>query len=158
MQKLLRGWKSFILRFGDFLCPHNFSSKKKKKNKKKNRFEIVLISSIYYTTDVYPYQPAYWEFFCIHLFLFAIICENLFFICGFLSLYENKQAYKYHHLEQIFYHQNTIMIFCWYFIIYVPNLCFLLWILLILCLSTFLLNKVASNSLNSVAIFTLLQY
>ena len=35
---------------------------------------------IYYTTDVYAYQPAYQEFICIHLFLFVIICENLFFL------------------------------------------------------------------------------
>ena len=32
----------------------------------------------------------------------------------FLSLYENKQVYEYHHLKQIFYHQNTIIIFCWF--------------------------------------------
>ena len=31
---------------------------------------------------------------------------------------------------------------------YVPNLCFLLWIILILCLIIFLLNKVSLNSLN----------
>ena len=42
----------------------------------------------------------------------------------FLSLHENKQVYEYHHLKQIFYHQNTIMIFCWYFVIYVPNFMF----------------------------------
>ena len=69
-----------------------------------NRLEIVPITSFYYTTDVYPYQPAYREFICTHLFLFVIICD-------FLSLYENKQAYEYHHLKQIFYHQNMILIF-----------------------------------------------
>ena len=39
-------------------------------------------------------------------------------------------------------------------IFYFPRLCFLLWILLILCLSIFLLNKVSLNLLNSVAINT----
>ena len=43
-----------------------------------------------------------------NLFLFMIICENLFFF----SLYQNNQAYEYHHLKQIFYHQKTIMMFC----------------------------------------------
>ena len=77
---------------------------------------------------------------CENLFLFMIICENLFFFVmiflnpsylwkslligghlwesfntsfDFYSLYENKEAYEYHHLKQIFYHRNMIMIFCW---------------------------------------------
>ena len=81
-------------------------------------------------------------FFCENL-LFMIICENLFFfviiflnpsdlwkslliydhLCEslrtsfcFFSLYENKQAYEYCHLKQIFYHQNMIMIFSWLWI------------------------------------------
>ena len=52
----------------------------------------------YYTTDVYPYQPAYQEFVSTQLFLFVIICD-------FLSLYENKQAYEFHHIKQFFFHQ-----------------------------------------------------
>ena len=35
--------------------------------KKINRSEIVLMASFYYTTDGYPYQPAYEEFICMHL-------------------------------------------------------------------------------------------
>ena len=46
-------------------------------------------------------------------------------------------------------HDNDILL-----ISYVPILHFLLWILFILCLSTFLLNKVSFNSLNSVSVFT----
>ena len=65
---------------------------------------MVLITSLYYTNDVYSYQPAYRAFICIHLSLFVIICD-------FLSLYENNQVYEYHHLKQIFYHQKQIMIF-----------------------------------------------
>ena len=64
-------------------------------------------------------------------FFFIIICVNLFF----LSLYENKLVYEFYHLKQIFYDQkddNDIFL-----ISYVPSLCFLLWILLILRLSNF---------------------
>ena len=52
-----------------------------------------------------------WKVFFIpeHLFFFMI---TFFYFCFFLSLYENKQTYKSHHLKQIFYHQNMIMIFC----------------------------------------------
>ena len=72
----------------------------------------------------------------------------------FLSLYENKQAYQYHYLKQIFYHQNMIMIFCRFPMF--PFYVFLPWILLILCVTIFMLNKVPLNSLNSVAILTYL--
>ena len=44
---------------------------------------------------------------CKNLFVSMIICQNL-----FSCLYENKQVYEYHHLKQIFYHQNTIIILC----------------------------------------------
>ena len=44
----------------------------------------------------------------------------------FLSLYENKQAHKFHHLKQIFYHQKQIMIFCWFCMF--PFYVFLPWI------------------------------
>ena len=49
----------------------------KKKNKQAQNCPDSLI---YYTTDVYPYQPTYREFICTHLFLFVIFCENLFFL------------------------------------------------------------------------------
>ena len=45
--------------------------------KKINRLQIVLITSFYYTTDVYPYQPTYRASIYTHLLLFAAICENL---------------------------------------------------------------------------------
>ena len=115
MQKLLRVWKSFVLHFGAFCA-----------------FKIALIASLYYTTGVYPCQPTYQEYIFMHLFLFLIICENFFFLWEFfwissylwssvriyfLSLYENKQEYEYHHLKQISCHnndKNRIMIFCWF--------------------------------------------
>ena len=73
-------------------------------DKKSQNFYLkkLFFFSFYYTIDVYPYQPTYQEFICTHLFLFVIICD-------FLSLYENKQAYEYDHLKQIFYHQKQIM-------------------------------------------------
>ena len=83
--------------------------------KKKHRLEIVLIASFHYTTDVYPYQPTYRASIYMQLFLFVIIYENLFesllfydhlWESIFLSLYEDKQAYEYHYVKQIFYHQN----------------------------------------------------
>ena len=46
--------------------------------KKINRLQIVLITSFYYTTDRYSYQPTYRVSIYTHLFLFAAICENLF--------------------------------------------------------------------------------
>ena len=61
-----------------FLCERNLFLKKKKKII--NRLEIVLITSFSNTTDVYPYPPTYREFICTHLFLFAIIYENIFFL------------------------------------------------------------------------------
>ena len=39
---------------------------------------LIFFASIYYTTNVYPYQLTYREFICTHLFLLVIICENLF--------------------------------------------------------------------------------
>ena len=42
--------------------------------------------------------------------LFVIICKNLFFLLGSF-FYENKQAYEYHRLKQIFSHQKQMMIF-----------------------------------------------
>ena len=86
-----------------FLCPWNLFVKKK------NRFEMVLIASLTYTTDVYPYQPTYWSFYLhvriftrnhprksllfmkifLNLFclweslLFMKICLNLFLLCEY---------------------------------------------------------------------------
>ena len=163
--------KIVCFRLGAFLRPKSF---RKEQNKQINRCPDSLN---YYTIDVYLYQPTYREFICTKLFLFCDdLWESLLFMRIFLNLslsviifsslwlsvkiydhpcesiflilYENKQAYEYHHLKQIFYHQNTITIF--FLISYVPILCFLIWILFILCLTTFLLNKVSLNSLNSV--------
>ena len=61
-------------------------NKKQKKNKKKNRLEIDLIASIHYTTDAYPYQPAYETSIYRHLFIFVIICENFFFLWQSFSM------------------------------------------------------------------------
>ena len=46
--------------------------------KKVNWLKIVLITS--FTILLYPSQPLYQEFICTHLFLFVIICDNLFFL------------------------------------------------------------------------------
>ena len=60
---------------------------------------------IYYTTDLYPYQPVYQEFICTHLFIFVIICENLFYLWEPFLIFlvcENlffKRAYECHHLK-----------------------------------------------------------
>ena len=70
----------FLLVRCEIFCARKISSSRKKK---KNRFGIVLITSLYYTTSVYPYQPTYREFICTHLFLFVIVCENLFFLWKF---------------------------------------------------------------------------
>ena len=118
-----------------FVCAKSFC-------KKINWFGVVLITSFYYTTGVYPYQPTYWGFACMHLFLFVIICENLFFlwesfwilICdhlwesNFVSLYENKLVYEFHHLKHI------IMIFCWFrmfqvYVFYFEFFSFCVWVL-----------------------------
>ena len=62
-----------------FLCLNFFVQKL-------NRLEIVLITSFYYTTDVYPYQPTYQASIHMHLFLFVTICENHF---GSLHIYDH---------------------------------------------------------------------
>ena len=54
-----------------FLCLNFFVQKL-------SRLEIVLITSFYYTTDVYRYQPTYQASIHMHLFLFVTICENHF--------------------------------------------------------------------------------
>ena len=123
-----------------------FLRSKTYRKKRKSWLEIVLITSFYYTNDMYPYNRAYWEFICTHLFLLVILCN-------FLSVCENKRAYEYHHLQQIFYHQNMKMIFRWFRMF--PFYVFLPWILLILCLIIFLLNSVSLNSLNTFPVFTL---
>ena len=62
---------SVFIRAGFFLS---------KKKKKINRLKIIFVTSITYTTDVYPSQPTYREFICTHLFLLVIIWEKLFFL------------------------------------------------------------------------------
>ena len=66
-----------------------------------------------------------------------------------LSLYENKQAYQYHHLKRIFYHWKQIMILCRFrmFLFYALNSSHFMFEFL-------LLNKMSLNSLKSVVILT----
>ena len=53
---------------------------RKTNKQKKNRLKMVLIASIHYTTNLYPYRPTYWASTYTHLFLFAIIYKNLLFL------------------------------------------------------------------------------
>ena len=149
----MRGLKSFVLRFGVFLRSKSF-------REKINRLEIVLITLLYYwrvplsthLSRIYLYRLI---FICDHLWesiLFTRIssydhlCEST-----FLSVYENKLVYEYHHFKKNLLSSKRDNNICWVcmFQFYV----FLLWIRLILCLTTFLLNKVLLNSLNSVTMF-----
>ena len=62
--------------------------------KKINRFKIVSIASVTYTTNVYPLNPPIEAFIYTHLFLFVVICVDLFFyeiffVCENLSFHEN---------------------------------------------------------------------
>ena len=84
-----------------------------------NRLEIVLIVSyallLTYALSTHLSRSYLYAlvFICDHLwesFLFI----RIFLVCDFLSLYENKLVYESHHLKQIFYHQNRIMISCWF--------------------------------------------
>ena len=59
------------------------------RKKELNRLEIVLITSFYYTTNVYPYQPTYQASSYTHLILFVTICENLFQSFLFVVICEN---------------------------------------------------------------------
>ena len=104
----------FVLRFSAFLISNVFRKK----------IEIALIiSNIILLTYTPINQPIENLFVRTYFYLCKslVICENLFeslLIYGhleesiFLSLYENKLAYEHYHLKQIFYHQNTIVIFC----------------------------------------------
>ena len=176
-----------------FLSVSVFVRLKSFRKKKINRFKIIFVTSINYTTDVYTPQPTYREFICTHLFLLVIICKNIFFLWEsfWISSYLWESLLIYDHLwvsllfmrislnlfllmvicQNLFFkslwkwvsvwtpsfrtdllsskHDNDILS-----ISYIPTLCFLAWILLILCLIIILLNKVSLNSLNSVAIFT----
>ena len=58
-----------------FSCVQNLFVKKKI-----NRLEIVLLTSLYYTTDMYPYQLTYQTSIYMHLSSLVTICENLFFL------------------------------------------------------------------------------
>ena len=116
---------------------------------------------IYYILTCTPINP---RIICKDLFLFVIICKNLLFLwesclsvrissycenllesLSFVWIYIfmkiRKQmipSFKTNLLSSK--HDNDILL-----ILYVPSLCFLLWILFILCLITFLLNKVSLN-------------
>ena len=65
-----------------FMCTESF-------RKKINKFKIISVTSIDYNTDVYPYQSTYREFISTHLFVFMIICENLFFLWKSFFFLEN---------------------------------------------------------------------
>ena len=100
--------------------------------KKKNWLEIVLITSFTMLVTCTPINLPIDSLFVhtyFYMWSFARVSsfyENLFYlwesllivrisvICVNLCLYENKHAYESHHLKQIFYHQNMIMIFCWF--------------------------------------------
>ena len=118
---------------------------------KKNWLEIVLIASYTILVICTPINPPIEGFFVrtyfylwssvrisffMGIFLNPYLWESLLIYDHlwesiFLSLYENKLVYEFHHLKQIFYHQNMIMILYWFrmFQVYI----FLLWTLLILC-------------------------
>ena len=54
---------------------------------------------------------------------------------AFYNLCKNKQVYEYYHPKQIFYHQITIMIFCWFcmfqfYVFYFKFFLFCVWLLL----------------------------
>ena len=109
-----------VLAWFEFLYVQNLSLKK---NKEINWLEIVLIASYTLLMTSTPINPPIENLFVhIYFHLWSSVrmsFENLShlwfdFIWSFLSLYENRQAYEYHCLKQIFYHQNTIMIFCWF--------------------------------------------
>ena len=80
------------------------------------------------------YSSFFWNSFLVSFF-YAHLWEFI-----FLSLYENKLVYESHDLKQIFYHQNKIMIFCWFRMFQ----CY-----------AFYFEFLSLNSLNAVAIFTL---
>ena len=69
------------------------------------------MENLFIRTNVYLRSSVRISSFYKNLFKYLLIydhlCESI-----FLSLYENKQAYEYRCLKQIFYHQNTVMIFC----------------------------------------------
>ena len=63
--------------------------------KKINRFKIGSIASVTYTTNVYPLNPPIEAFIYTHLFLFVVICVDLFFyeiffVCENISFHENS--------------------------------------------------------------------
>ena len=120
-----------------------YSKSFRKKKQQKNRFEIVLITSnTILLTCIPPLKPSMKHLFTLtyfylwkSLFIYDNLWESFLFVriflnpsylweslliydhlCEsiFLSLWENKQEYEYHYLKQIFYHQNTLMIFCWF--------------------------------------------
>ena len=133
----------------------------------KKRFEIVLIASINITTDVYSYRSFYGEFICTHLFLFLRIFDYLWSstriftylwssmrissylwpsmrifppLWSFVKIYLFKSLWK--QASVWIPSSNTYVLSSKYdkdilSISWVPNLCFLLWVLLILCLIIF---------------------
>ena len=85
-----------------------------------------------------------------HLFIF-VRTLFYFFLWEYMSLWKQARVWMSFSETDLLSskHGNDILL-----ISYVPSLCSVAWILLILWLSIFLLKKVSLNSLNSVAIFT----
>ena len=69
-------------------------------------------------------SPFLWELIFIHENLFFSWELFFLFICGNLCLYDNKQAYEFHHLKQISCYQNMIMIFCLFDMLLFCAFCF----------------------------------
>ena len=67
---------SLFLFFSWFLLVTCFCAREIFLSKEISRLEIVMITSFYYTTLLYYYR----EFICMCLFLFVIMCEDLFFL------------------------------------------------------------------------------
>ena len=62
-----------------------------------------MITVFFHDYNIFPWSQY---FFMITIFFYD---HNPF---DYHNLYENKQAYKFHHLKQIFYRQSMIIIFC----------------------------------------------
>ena len=106
-------------------------------------FSSVRIS--FYENLLYLPEFLFYE----NFFEFLFICENQFF---FLRSLWKWASVSMHYLKHIFYHRNTIMIFCRFRMFQVYVFCVEFFSFCVSLL--FWLNKVSLNSLNSVAILT----
>ena len=116
-----------------------------------NLYFALIYNDLWESVLFISFVPAY-LIICMHVFcLLSSVRIFMIYVCVNLCFCDNKQVYEYHHLKQIFYHQKQIMIFCWF---HMFQVCVFFFEFFLFCVSTFLLNKVSLNSLNSVAIFT----